>query len=136
MSGDGLTDVVRIRNGEVCYWPNLGYGKLWAKVGDGHGADFDAPDLFDPRRIRMFDIDGSGTTDIVYLGREGVRFIDQPVRKPAWRGAIAAALASRLRPHDGRRGRPLGAGNRVPGVVLASTVGPAGATALHRPDER
>src|SRR5262249_2334798 len=23
MSGDGLTDIVRIRNGEVCYWPNL-----------------------------------------------------------------------------------------------------------------
>ena len=27
MSGDGLTDLVRIRNGEVCYWPNLGYGR-------------------------------------------------------------------------------------------------------------
>src|SRR4029079_1040363 len=24
MSGDGLSDIVRIRNGEVCYWPNLG----------------------------------------------------------------------------------------------------------------
>ena len=23
MSGDGLSDLVRIRNGEVCYWPNL-----------------------------------------------------------------------------------------------------------------
>ena len=22
MSGDGLSDLVRIRNGEVCYWPN------------------------------------------------------------------------------------------------------------------
>ena len=32
MSGDGLTDIVRIRNGEVCYWPNLGYGKFGAKV--------------------------------------------------------------------------------------------------------
>src|SRR5262249_35034988 len=26
MCGDGLTDLVRIRNGEVCYWPNQGYG--------------------------------------------------------------------------------------------------------------
>ena len=30
--GDGLTDLVRIRNGEVCYWPNLGYGRFGAKV--------------------------------------------------------------------------------------------------------
>ncbi|HET6214790.1 MAG TPA: SpvB/TcaC N-terminal domain-containing protein, partial [Micromonosporaceae bacterium] len=27
LSGDGLTDIVRIRDGEVCYWPNLGYGR-------------------------------------------------------------------------------------------------------------
>ncbi len=32
MSGDGLTDLVRIRSGEVCYWPNLGYGRFGAKV--------------------------------------------------------------------------------------------------------
>jgi hypothetical protein len=25
MSGDGLSDLVRIRNGEICYWPSLGY---------------------------------------------------------------------------------------------------------------
>ncbi len=32
LSGDGLTDLARIRNGEVCYWPNLGYGRFGAKV--------------------------------------------------------------------------------------------------------
>ena len=32
MSGDGLSDLVRIRNGEVCYWPNRGYGRFGAKV--------------------------------------------------------------------------------------------------------
>ena len=32
MSGDGLVDIVRIRNGEVCYWPNLGYGRFGAKI--------------------------------------------------------------------------------------------------------
>ena len=31
----GLSDIVRIRNGEVCYWPNLGYGRFGAKVDDG-----------------------------------------------------------------------------------------------------
>jgi hypothetical protein len=33
---------------------------------------FDNPDLFDPRRIQLADIDGSGTTDIIYLGCKGV----------------------------------------------------------------
>ena len=72
LSGDGLTDLVRIRNGEVCYWPNLGYGRFGAKVTMDHAPWFDAPDLFDQRRIRLVDIDGSGVTDIIYLGAEGV----------------------------------------------------------------
>jgi hypothetical protein len=66
MSGDGLTDLVRIRNGDVCYWPNLGYGRFGAKVTMDKAPWFDAPDLFDQRRIRLADIDGSGTTDIIY----------------------------------------------------------------------
>src|SRR4029077_8231504 len=32
ISGAALTDLVRIRNGEVCYWPNLGYGSFGPKV--------------------------------------------------------------------------------------------------------
>ena len=32
MCGDGLTDLVCLRNGEVCYGPNLGYGGFGAKV--------------------------------------------------------------------------------------------------------
>ena len=32
MTGDGLVDIVRVRNGEVSYWPNLGYGRFGAKV--------------------------------------------------------------------------------------------------------
>jgi hypothetical protein len=34
---------------------------------------FDPPDLFDQRRIRPADIDGSGATDIIYLSNNGVR---------------------------------------------------------------
>ena len=30
------------------------------------------PDQFDQRRVRLADIDGSGNTDIIYLGRDGV----------------------------------------------------------------
>jgi len=68
MSGDGLTDIVRIRNGEVCYWPNLGYGRFGSKVGMEHAPVFDSPDSFNPAYLRLADIDGSGTPDIIYLG--------------------------------------------------------------------
>ena len=67
LSGDGLSDLVRIRNGEVCYWPNLGYGRFGAKVTMDNAPWFDTPDQFDQKRIRLADIDGSGTTDIIYL---------------------------------------------------------------------
>ena len=73
LSGDGLTDIVRIRNGEACYWPNLGYGHFGAKVTMDNAPWFDHPDQFDHKRIRLADIDGSGTTDIIYLHRDGVR---------------------------------------------------------------
>lgn len=73
MCGDGLTDLVRLRNGEVCYWPNLGYGRFGAKVTMDNAPWLDRPDQFSQRRIRLADIDGSGTTDIVYLGGDGVR---------------------------------------------------------------
>lgn len=73
MSGDGLTDLVRIRNGETSYWPNLGYGKFGAKITLDNSPRFDHPDVYDPRRIRLADIDGSGPIDIIYLGRDGTR---------------------------------------------------------------
>lgn len=69
MSGDGLTDIVRIRNGEVCYWPNTGYGKFGAKVTMSHSPVFDSDEQFNPSYLQMADINGTGATDIVYLGK-------------------------------------------------------------------
>lgn len=69
MTGDGLSDIVRIRNSEVCYWPNLGYGQFGRKVAMDNAPVFDYPDAFTPTYLRLADIDGSGTTDIIYLGK-------------------------------------------------------------------
>lgn len=69
MGGDGLTDIVRIRNGEVCYWPNLGYGRFGAKVSLDNAPLFDHVDRFNPAFIQLADIDGSGASDIIYLGQ-------------------------------------------------------------------
>lgn len=73
LNGDGLTDIVRIRNGEICYWANLGYGRFSAKVAMDNAPVFDSPDLFNPRNLRLADIDGSGTIDVVYLGKNDFR---------------------------------------------------------------
>ena len=73
MSGDGLMDIVRIRNSEIVYWPNLGYGKFGAKVTMSNAPLFDNPDHFNSRYVKLADLDGSGTTDIVYLGKDSFK---------------------------------------------------------------
>jgi hypothetical protein len=71
MSGDGLPDIVRIRNGDIAYWPNLGYGRFGAKVTMVAAPLLDDPASFDPGRIRLADIGGTGCADMLYLGRAG-----------------------------------------------------------------
>ncbi|RYE25479.1 MAG: hypothetical protein EOP51_03990 [Sphingobacteriales bacterium] len=68
MNGDGLTDLVRIKNGEVCYWANKGYGKFGAKVTMSNAPYFDNPDDYNPLYIVLADISATGASDIIYLG--------------------------------------------------------------------
>ncbi len=68
MTGDGMMDIARIRNGECCYWPNLGWGRFGQCVVMGGAPVFEAQCDFDPRRVRLADVDGSGPTDLLYLG--------------------------------------------------------------------
>jgi len=72
LSGDGLPDLVRIENGEVCYWPNLGYGRFGARISMDGAPVFDRSDLFDVRRVKLADIDGTGTADLIYPHGAGV----------------------------------------------------------------
>jgi RHS repeat-associated protein len=73
MSGDGLVDIVRVRNGEVSYWPNLGYGRFGAKVTLENCPVLARQEEFDPRRVRFGDVDGTGTSDLFYLGRNDTK---------------------------------------------------------------
>lgn len=68
MNGDGLADLVRIQNGRVEYWPNLGNGRFGEGVLMDNSPWFAADHEFDSSRLRFVDLDGSGTTDIVYIG--------------------------------------------------------------------
>jgi len=73
MTGDGLTDIVRIRNGEISYWPNKGYGCFGAKVNMTYAPEFDTIDAFNPAYLHLADINGTGATDIIYLGKNVFR---------------------------------------------------------------
>lgn len=66
-SGDGLTDLVRIRNGEICYWPNLGYGRFGKKVTMEQAPVFSHPDQFNPHYLHLADLTGTGASDVLYL---------------------------------------------------------------------
>ncbi|KAF3915172.1 hypothetical protein ABW20_dc0105172 [Dactylellina cionopaga] len=72
-SGDGLTDIVRVANGQVIFWPNLGYGKFGSQIKMDNAPVFDEYINFDPNRIILADIDGSGTTDMIYMHQDGAR---------------------------------------------------------------
>ncbi|HTB72222.1 MAG TPA: SpvB/TcaC N-terminal domain-containing protein, partial [Polyangiaceae bacterium] len=87
MTGDGMVDLVRVRNGEICYWPNLGYGKFGAKITMGASPLFDSVEAFDPKRLRFGDIDGTGASDIAYVRPDGVAlYLNQAGNR--WSGPV------------------------------------------------
>jgi RHS repeat-associated protein len=112
MTGDGLTDLVLVHDGNITYWPYQGYGSWGAKVVMGNAPHFPGAAAypgtgFDPRRLLLGDVDGDGCADLVYVGdgtvtvwinQAGIRFAD-PV---LIRGTPRAAGASiRLADMDG-----------------------------------
>lgn len=70
MSGDGLTDIVLIHNGNVEYWPYQGYGKWGNRVHMHNSPRF--PHGYDPQRIFLGDVDGSGNADLIYIDHRKV----------------------------------------------------------------
>src|SRR5699024_6808845 len=57
MTGDGLTDLVRVSNGAVSYWPSLGHGRFGPRVAMDNAPWLAAPGLLDRRRVLLADID-------------------------------------------------------------------------------
>jgi RHS repeat-associated protein len=73
MSGDGLMDLVIITYTTVFYYPNMGYGRFGSKISMQLNGCFNSVANFNPAYIQLSDIDGSGTTDILYIGDKEIK---------------------------------------------------------------
>ncbi|KAM0425896.1 hypothetical protein ACHAPT_008834 [Fusarium lateritium] len=71
MTGDGLADLVEISAERITYWPNLGHGAFGTAVEMGNPPVFGENIEFNQARLRLIDVDGSGTTDLLYLLPDG-----------------------------------------------------------------
>lgn len=71
-TGDGLADITCISWNRVEIWPGLGHGRF----GPGRVLPLAEPlapkAAFRPGRVLLGDVDGTGTADLVYLGRHGI----------------------------------------------------------------
>lgn len=74
MTGDGRPDQVRVMNGRVEYWPNLGRGRFGNGIVMENSPWLEGGFELDASRMRLVDLDGSGTSDLVYIGRGEIRY--------------------------------------------------------------
>ena len=122
MSGDGLSDLVRVRNGEVCYWPNTRLRPVRRQGDHGRAArGWTSPGHFDQRRVRLADVDGTGCADLIYLHPDGTRvYLNQSGNGYSEPHYAAAGVPAAGQPGPRHGGRPARPRHRVPGLVLAA----------------
>lgn len=73
MNGDGLPDIVVVTSaGLIEYWPNHGHGDFGQRVTMKRCPRFGPG--FDPTRLFLTDLDGTGCADLVYVGDGSVDF--------------------------------------------------------------
>ena len=83
MNGDGLTDIVRVRKGDIRYWPGRGDGTFGTGPLGCEGGTFstnsyvqmaDSPWYTDPDNsgLRFNDVNGDGTADLVQIRFQNV----------------------------------------------------------------
>jgi len=63
--GSGQEHLLRVTDGSVECWPNLGYGRFGARVALDNAPRYEGG--LDASRLFLADVDGSGTADIVYV---------------------------------------------------------------------
>lgn len=73
MTGDGMQDLVLVRNNTVSYWPQMGYGNFGEEVVMEGNLQFDNLYEFDVSRLLLADVGGTGTTDLIYIGTDKIK---------------------------------------------------------------
>ncbi|WP_240528425.1 toxin TcdB middle/C-terminal domain-containing protein [Kosakonia sacchari] len=77
IAGSGQQHLVEVKKDSVQYWPNNGHGKFGAPITMANW-QVPADAVFNPAQIFLADIDGSGTTDVIYaLSKKVVIYINQ-----------------------------------------------------------
>ncbi|MEO5927539.1 MAG: SpvB/TcaC N-terminal domain-containing protein [Patescibacteria group bacterium] len=72
MTGDGMADIVRIRNGKVSYWPSLGFGRFGVEIRMGNCPYLGNDEQFRNVQVKLADLDGSGTADMLFFSPKGM----------------------------------------------------------------
>ncbi|KAF5683976.1 insecticidal toxin complex [Fusarium circinatum] len=70
MTGDGRSDIVQISSGSVAYWQNLSHGQFSEPIRMYNAPKLES-DTSIAERIRLVDINGSGTNDLIYMPASG-----------------------------------------------------------------
>ncbi len=132
MSGDGLHDLVRVRRGDVSYWPSLGYGRFGRRVSMDRAPRFTDQERFDPARVRLADVDGTGTADLLYIGASGVQVCFNQSGNAWSQPNVIAAFPSADNLSDVQVTDLLGSGTAC--LVWSSPLPAAGAKPMHYVD--
>lgn len=64
--GSGQPHLFHLRHNKVEVWPNLGHGRFGAKIEMKNPPHLDDK-RFNPQRLFLADLDGSGTADLIYI---------------------------------------------------------------------
>lgn len=108
MTGDGLPDIVHVRSGIVEYWPALGGGRYDRRVVMQQPPVL--PANHDAARLFLADVDGTGTSDILYVGHDEV-LIWRNLNGVRFASPIAVSGTPNTVPESARMVDLLGTGN-------------------------
>jgi len=70
MTGDGLTDIVRVMGGSVTYWPGRADGGWNVAINMSPELPFSL--TYDPTRLNVVDVDGDGCADLLYVDANSI----------------------------------------------------------------
>lgn len=70
--GSGQSHLLRVRHDSVTCWPNLGHGRFGMPIDLPLPEAIDLAGAFNPERLFLADIDGSGAADLIYAHHDRV----------------------------------------------------------------